>query len=201
MYGQIWWKIEQVRYGPGAWRGFCRVFIFCLRYKQIKNNCMDFYSGNGGLLQIHSWKKNLLGFVYFRLSIITVCLCFLLSLTGGHAARVEWEWRLPAFLAASTGLHLLLRQEDAPWSLGKSLQVFQTCRCLLGFQSHLIVSSDCALNNTDCGESGQNLEWLIVFLLSALWLKDSSSWREAEGGEGGGTGCDTAVCCKDDGYF
>lgn len=123
----------------------------------------------------------------FRLS-ITVCLCFLLSLTGGHAARVEWEWRLPAFLAASTGLHLLLRQEDAPWSLGKSLQVFQTCRCLLGFQSRLIVSSDCALNNTDCGESGQNLEWLIVFLLSALWLKDSSSWREAEGGEGGGNG-------------
>ena len=201
MYGQIWWKIEQVRYGPGAWgvsagysfsafdtnKSRITVWIFTLEWRPSSNS--------------HNGKKNLLGFMYFRLSIITVCLCFLLSLTGGHAARVEWEWRLPAFLAASTGLHLLLRQEDAPWSLGKSLQVFQTCRCLLGFQSLLIVSSDCALNNTDCGENGQNLEWLIVFLLSALWLKDSSSWREAEGGEGGGTGCDTAVCCKDDGYF
>lgn len=45
---------------------------------------------NGVLLQIHAIKKkSLLGFVYFKLSIMTVCLCFLLSLAGGHVARVE----------------------------------------------------------------------------------------------------------------
>ncbi|KAF6086428.1 maturin, neural progenitor differentiation regulator-like protein [Phyllostomus discolor] len=48
------------------------------------------------------------------------------NFAGGRPARVERERGLPAFLAAGTGLHLLLRQEDAPGSLGKSLQVLQT---------------------------------------------------------------------------
>lgn len=75
----------------------------------------------------------------------------------GHIARVERERGLPAFLAASPGLHLLLRQEDASRSLGKSLQVFQTCRCLPGLQSHLVFYCDCAGDDRDAGESGQNL--------------------------------------------
>lgn len=108
-------------------------------------------------LQIYVIKKKCFGFSDFTLRVMTVCLCFLLSLVCGHVARVERERGLPAFLAASTGLHLLLRQEDAPRSLGKSLQVVQTCRCLLGFQSHLVFYSDCAWNNRDGGESGQNL--------------------------------------------
>jgi hypothetical protein len=41
------------------------------------------------------------------------------------------------------------------------------------------------LNSMTGGESGQTLGWLIVFLLCALWCKDSSQSWEAEGGEKG----------------
>lgn len=66
-------------------------------------------------------------------------LCFLLA--AWAAARVERERGLPALLAAGAGLHLFLRQENAPGSLGKSLQVLQTCRCCPASEATLYPSA------------------------------------------------------------